>query len=258
MSIIIDPNPIPIDNDPNPMVGPPGAQIISGVCWPEYFNLQDGQDVNTTQWDFLSPTLVDIEQVRNIMEAMRPQALLRNELIVAYSLWRGTEGEIVVPDQICLFDYCWTPPFAGQTVQSIYSYRLWVLSIDFVMYPQAQHIRPLAPLVILALVAAFAVAVVLIAGIMAMRSGTIKWQEIAGFSRDVLKAPGENIAAPVTALAWPFAAMGIALVAGSIIVPVAMARAQVAIPVGGGRVELGGELGRAGGAPVANAPRRRR
>lgn len=258
MAIIIDPNPVPIGDDPNPMVGPAGSHFVSAVSYPEFFELQDGEDVFTLQCDFLSPTEISPATLRGAMDDLRNQGILNSELILAYSLWQASESTIVVPDQICVLGYCWTPPWAGETVLSTYTYRLWILSKGFFAFPSSVRVRPAGALLVLALVALLTVGVAMIAGIIAMNNGSIKWKDIKDFSKDILLLPGENIARAEAGLAWPMVAFGIAMVAGAIVLPIAISRATVGIHAGPVQATLGGEFGRAGGPAAVTEPRKRK
>lgn len=86
---------------------------------------------------------------------------------------------------------------------------------------------------------------VVIIGYLEMRSGKIKFGDLVGGIRDLAEVPGDIVTKPILAASLPLAALGIALVGAAIVLPVAITKVSLNVPVGGrGTLGVSGEAGR--------------
>ncbi len=241
MSIIINPNPMVVEPTPNPMVGLPGSKLVSMVAYPPYFSLHEGDTVHTTRIDFVSPTIIDRDALRQAMESILGNLIAGGEQGLAYALYRGAEVDITVPPRICFGQFCWDVPISG-TVPVMIKYRLWVLTRDRIGSAggsaDARAAIPVVAAIVLVLSVILLIAI--IAGVIEMARGDITWHDIAKFTTDLAKAPGENVSG---ALTGPLIAFALALVAAGIFLPLAQGNIQARIPIGPAQITAGASGG---------------
>jgi hypothetical protein len=223
------------------MTGPEGSELVSVYAYPSYFTLKDGDDVNTTSIDFVSFEIIGTDLIAQAVENIIPQIISGGEEILCYGLFRWTIFDLSVPQQVCVFGFCFTPPFAGNEVTSAYGYRLVIYTRPVYVYPQVLGVRALTPALVLAIVAGILAIITLIVGIIAMTTGTIKWQDVKEYTHDIITAPGQNVK---EALTLPLVAFGLALVATAVVLPLAVAKVEARVPIGGAQVTVGGEAGK--------------
>ncbi|RJQ43389.1 MAG: hypothetical protein C4534_08305 [Gaiellales bacterium] len=246
MSIIIDPNPTPIDGVVTYPEPPPGYRTISAYAYPDLFSLNPGERVDTVAIDFVSPYEIDPVWLRARFNEQLVNFIQNGEELLAYALHRGAEQNITIPNEICFMDHCWTPPWGGETVASMTSYRLWVIGRP--TYPASPSVRPVIQFgvgAIIAIVLTAILALVFIVGIILVLHGDIKWSDIVDGIIRVLRAPGENVASALGGNTGPFMALGFTLVAAGIFLPALSTKIGVSMPVGPGQVQL--EAGTSGG-----------
>lgn len=246
MTVVIDPNPGIIDNRISWPVAPAGFELQSAFAFPNLFNLVDGDPVDTLTIDFVSPYQIDPawlagQFIKRIVEIAR-----QGEYIQGYALYRGAVQEVAIPEEICFLGSCWTPPFAGQTVQAMYSYRLWIMGVPLQPTDDQVHSRGAWP-VILAVGALIIIGLPILAGIVQVIRGEATFKDVAREVREILSAPGENLAKPTMALSWPLMAFGFAVVAAGIFLPVATSHIEAKVPVGPGEFSGGAVFGGGGG-----------
>jgi hypothetical protein len=244
----------PTYDSPSPMVGQEGSTLLSAVCWPSYFGIGSGEEVETVRLDFYSPTQIDRETLFNRMWGLQAFSRQHGRDLVAYGLYRSTAFDIPIPNQVCVMGHCWTPPWAGQRVATMYHYRLWVLWREIAVSPSIRAAWP-ALGVVIAVGVLLILGIALVAGVWSLTTGKVTWPEIAQYTKDILKSPGENVAGPITAAAWPMVAMGFALVASSIALPLVVRKAEFGLAGGPFRTAL--ELGSPGYVAPIEPPRRR-
>ncbi|RJO60338.1 MAG: hypothetical protein C4542_09610 [Dehalococcoidia bacterium] len=248
--------------------GPPGATLASAYAYPAYFSTRPDDDLSTLRLDFRRAERIDTRALRQLIDGLAIEFGNNGELPIAYYLWERPIVNVSVPSQICVGGYCadvpgqicvpftdWCIPLAGSTLVSAYEYRLWMAGritgpgpVVPMVAGLSASVRALAPAAVLIIVMGIIAGLISVFSILSAATGNLKAREVLDFGRDVIRAPGENIAAPVREAMWPLAALGLILVGGSLLFPIAQARANVDVPVGGGRVSVGGELG--GSRPV--------
>ena len=232
-------NPQVLQDTPQGMYGPEGSEPVSIIAYPGYFTLQDGEDVNTAAIDFISFALIDADFIAQAMENVIPEIISNGEEILAYGLFRSTIFNLSIPDQICLFGYCFTPPFAGDDVVTSYSYRLIIYTRPSYQ-AGAMSIRALGPAAIIAIALALIAVVTVIAGIILMSQGTIKWRDIKDYTHDLITAPGQNVAQSLTG---PLIGLGLAITAAAIFLPMVSTSVQAQVPIGPARVGVAAGAG---------------
>lgn len=247
MAIIIDPNPVPLDGVPAGIDGPPGSELLSAFAYPGYANLLPDDEVNTQLIDWASLEEMDQDQMHQIGTKLQEGAYQNSEDLLAYVLYKATILDISIPQQVCAFGLCWTPPFAGSTIISCFQYRLWSLTRPVYVPAANPYMRPLAPLLVLIIGGILISFILTIVGVIAMQQGRIKFSDLRDTVHEIISAPGENIAKPISAAFWPLAALGISMVGAAIIFPIAMSKVSVSAPLGPARVTAGVEAGRRGG-----------
>lgn len=225
-----------------------------------YFGVPPGETLDSVALEFITPSPISPDQIHSAVEVIRNGLAIADMLIVSYMLYEKTEFQIDVPEEICLeafgFRECFIPPLAGTNLLTGYRYVLGLLIQTF---PKPLAVRDSSVRAALpgigALLVIFlgAIAVIgTVALVVGWWTGRVTKQELTSFVKDVLQSPGNNIAAPITAAAWPFAAMGIAMVAAGLLIPFATMKAGAEVPIGPAR--LHGEVGTA---PAPTASRRR-
>lgn len=257
--ITIDPNPqLTTDQFIFPDI-PAGYTNLTQYSTPFLAELTPSDDVVSITIDFVSNNQIDYLAFFGAFTSHFPYIAQNfSNIVLAYALYQGAEQDLTIPNQICWQDYCWVPPFfAGDTVASLYHYRLWLL------------LQPLQPGSALAMpqVGFWEVALTLIKyifitiapfvvlGVMNAIAGKESWSDVLHQITGALPSPG-NIATGIGqgvsgGLSWPFFALGTALVAAGIFLPALTTRATVTgIP--GVQLEAGTTTGGGG------APRRRR
>lgn len=254
MSYIIPPSLDNVETDspvgPNP---PEGSRVISAWAWPPFTRLGQAPGVHTMQIDFYSPYDIRGIDVRQVIDTALGWWFMVNNLEPAtYILWQKDEWSVSIPTEFCILDSCFEPPFAGETLNLVYFYRLWVMSAylpgasPMARPTQARpDARPLAASVIIAFAIAFAIVAATIVGIVSLREGDIEYSDVQDSVHTFITAPGENIK---VALTWPLIAFGGTLVALSFILPAVSTKVAATVPVGGGVIT--GEVGAAAKAPA--------
>lgn len=244
MSIILDPNPTPIDGVFTYPEPPPGYQTISAYAYPDLFRLNPGESVDTAAIDFVSPYEIDPAWLRARFNEQLVNFIQNGEELLAYALYKGTERDITIPNEICFLDHCWVPPWGGETVASMASYRLWVIGRR--TYPASPSVRGVWPAGVIAVIIIGAIlSVILLVGIIQVLRGEIKFSDITDFILRIFRAPGENVASALGGNTGPFMALGFTLVAAGIFLPALSTKVGVSMPVGPGQVQL--EAGTTGG-----------
>ncbi len=241
MATIIPENPQVITDTPQGMVGPEGSELVSVYAYPPYFTLLDGEDINTTSIDFVSFEIIGTDLMARAVENIIPQIVSGGEQILCYGLFRWTIFDLSIPQEVCIFGFCFTPPFAGNQVTTAYGYRLVIYTRPVYYGFLSTAVRPLTPALVLAIVAGIVAVLTLVAGIIAMTTGTIKWQDVKQYTHDLITAPGQNVK---EALTLPLVAFGLTLVGAGVVLPMAIARVEARVPLGGAQVTVGGEAGR--------------
>ena len=238
--------------------GPPGSQIISAFTYDTYWTLTNGaiqEEVQTLQYDFMASEFMGQDTWHQVLDNIRFQLLQSNLQIVAYILWENVVFDVSIPSDICIpgTTICWTPPLAGQSVVQVVQYRLWMMIIPFVG-PVPMVSAAVAPFVfvipimtILGLTLAFVVATFTIIAAVQIFQGKMTLGQAISPIGDLAKIPGETIAAPIQAVSWPFFALGIAMVAAGIFIPMAAGSVGVTAPIGPGRVDVQAGSGGGGG-----------
>lgn len=249
MTMEIGPNPIVIDGVPPGIEGFAGSQLISAYAYPGYGTLTPFEDVNTQRIDWATFQDLDQDQVHDLSARLEQTALENGEELLATAVYKGVDVILGIPSEVCFLGFCWTPPFAGTALLTANHYRLWALTRPLYAPFVNPHARALGPLLVLAFGGVLIAVLLTIVGIQQMEQGRIKWSDLQNTVQDILGAPGENIAKPISAAFWPLAALGVAMVAAAIVFPIAMSKISVSAPIG--PVRVGGEF--AGGSAVQRA-----
>jgi len=239
----MNPNPPVYEDQPTLPQGQPGSTLVVSYGFSGWAYTPADADVDTMQFDFYSPNLIDGRVFKVVMQQLANFIAGRGSELLAYGLWRSSVFGVTMPEQMCMLNYCWAPPFAGQTATFIYHYRLWVCARPIVAGGLSYRaIWPVLP--ILALALAIIMVGVFVVAAYEVLSGNLKFSQLIDAIRKLLKVPGESVSQPIMSLAWPLAALGLTMVAASIVFPLVQARVGAEIPVGAGRVTLGGSAGR--------------
>jgi hypothetical protein len=232
-----------------------GGELVSAVLRYDPRTIDDNAQVHTHQIDFATFQLWDSIIGQQSAEAAIATFEANGEIVIAYATYVSTVFEITVPNEICLGDWCWTPPGAGHIIESSKMWRFWFLTatpgqaspLVAQSAPQAAAAVPAigAGALIVLVVGAIA-GVVIVIGAIQVIQGEITWNQLKAGVLEIFKVPGQNVSAPVTAASWPFFAMGIALVAGAMFLPSMTTNANISVPIGGARVAVGGTTASSG------------
>ncbi len=233
-----------LTDTPQGMSGPDGSELITLMAYPPYFNLQDGDPVNTMAIDFASFGVIGQDWFEQAIQSVIPNIMAAGETILCYGVYRSTIFDVNIPNQICIFGACFTPPFAGDNVTSMYSYHLVVYTIS-TPPAVALAVRPLGPAVIVVIVLGIITIITLIVAVYEISTGNLTWKDLQAYTHDIITAPGQNISQAMTG---PFIGLGLVLVASSIALPALVSHLDVSAPIGPARISAGGTSG-GGGAP---------
>lgn len=254
-----------------------GCELVSAYGYPSFFNMVSGEEVNTWQIEFWALGRLDQERVHGFMDEMArrmagglvfeippfpPIVVVPPIEMLAYFVYERQGFGLQVPTEFCIpapviGQWCFTPPFAGQTIAEGYFYRLWIVTRDIPVAAQvapglvAMGAWPTAG-VILALAVAFLMVVGSIVVIVGVIAGRSYIDDVVRYTKTVIEAPGENVS---KALTTPLIAFGFTLIAAGIFLPMLMTKLSVEAPIGPARVK--GELA-TGPRVTGTAPRRRR
>jgi hypothetical protein len=249
---VVSDNPQPITDTPQGMQGPDGSTLVSLYAYPDYFNLQDEDNVNTYSLDLATPNLFGQDDFSNAVANALPSIVAHGEDLLCYGVYQYTIASLSIPDTISLGGQTFTPPFAGDTVASLLGYHI-VVYTQTTQAAAAMAImrpRPQGPLTIIAIAIAFLIVLAGIVAVIELVEGNLTWKDLSGFTKDIITAPGQVVSG---ALTGPLIALGFVLVASSIVLPIAISKLSVQVPVGGGSLGVSTEVGSAGG---GRAPRR--
>lgn len=193
-------------------VGPEGSQLVKAFAYPAYF-YNPPLEANTYQVDFFTVEFLGNDPIGAYMDQVALQAGEAGEAVIAYFVYRVPILDISIPDQFCLGDLCWTPPFAGQSVVSGYQYRLWIITKDIPPFFQAVRGSP----VLLAIIIVSAIMLLLtqVVGLGGILSGKVPWSQLKEQSPidRILDKPGDNIVRAELGLAVPLFFFGGAIAA---------------------------------------------
>lgn len=255
MSIILPGSTRWIVDTPTFMVGPTGSYFRSAFAYPGFFAGDPEDDLLTYEIDWGTVEQVDIATLRSLVEQMLPTFASEGEEVLAYALFEKPETLVLIPEESCIFDFCFTPPFAGTEIPLGYTYRLWVVTRPGVAILAAPSVRALGPAAIIAIGLVFVVAVFTLIGVFQITTGAVKYKDVRAATEAIVKAPGENVATAISGgLTLPLIALGFTLVAAAMFLPAISAKVTGEAPIGPGRV--GGELGVAP-RPTGVSPRER-
>lgn len=239
---------------PTFMVGPEGSRLVSAYAYGSYPFVSPGDNMHTIQLDFVSPFKISQQQIVDAISSVQQRFQDGGETVVVFALFERQDFDVGIPARVCFFDYCFTPPFAGTRVLTVYSYRLWIMS--YIWRTASLAVRPMiGALGIIAIAIAIVIVLAGIAGFTAFAEGKITWPELQDTVQEIIKAPGENIKEALSPLNWAGMGLGLILVGAAIVIPVLSAKVGVSVPVGQARIET--EVAAGGGAAPA-PPRRRR
>lgn len=256
MSMTVSDDPPIIEGVPPGIEGQEGAEMISAFGYPGYATLQPGEDVDLQRVDWASFQAMTQDEMHTIGDNLRQTAAENGAELLAYVLYRSTDTVVGIPNQICMFGWCWTPPLAGTAFVQANHYRLWSMTRPMGAAYANPHVRALGPLLIIAIAGSLIAMLAVIVGIQQMQQGRIKWSEVSDFVHGVITAPGEVVAGPIQAAAWPLAALGISMVLASIVFPIAVSHINVNVPLGPASISGGLETGTRSGTPVRDNRRR--
>lgn len=231
----------------------PNGRLRNAYALDQYFTIQAGETIRTMQIDHFSGHQYSDAEVYGAVMRMLRESIKQGLAPVAWLVWEEPFFSIAIPDQFCIGPICWVPPGAGTTIQLGWRYRICfvmrLLTIQAV--PALMPFALLAPLII---AAAFVLAGVGLVMVLKLVTGELKFEQVSGFTKEMLRAPGENVS---TALTGPLMAMAGVMIAGGIFLPMFVARVEASVPIPGGGT-VGGSVGSGGGGAAPAAPRRRR
>jgi len=216
------------------------GEIVSAFTYPGFQSLYPDEEVNVSTITFVSAQLLGLNFIHDHMDDITAQiAQDYGEKVLAYIVCKQDVVEVSVPDQICLGEICWTPPFAGERIATGVQYRVTVISkVEFAAAGQFAR----AAVGVLAWGIVLILGFVVVIATLQIMSNKLKVQDLMSFVKDVLKSPGENIS---QALTGPLVAFGFAVVAASIAIPFVTSNIQATLPipgVPGGSVRAGGTV----------------
>lgn len=220
MANIVLPPEITVDTDaPVGMEGQPGSRLKSAYAYADYFNLNDGDVINTLQMDFVSPVPISLDKLRLAIAGIWVPVRNEGEVILAYALHEKTLFDVAIPNQFCINipgfgENCWTPPFAGETVFTAYEYRLWILTKSTARAQVA--VRGLGPAIALVIIVGVVAVFGLVAALWSAKTGETTWREAADYAKRILTAPGEAVG---KALTGPLIALGFTMAATAVLLP---------------------------------------
>lgn len=250
---------------------------ISLWAYPEAFQVSGGE-YTTYEWQSFAATPMGIDELQGAFEQMRARLISeQGQVVLGYAIFRRGVTNFPMPAQWCIdgnpiglpLSQCFDVPaqicipftniciqLANQTVASGYLYRFW-----FITAPAASGMAT-RPLVQLGAVAVLIIAVAVLIGLgilfggISLLTGKITYEQYVSGVKSILRTPGENLSAPITAASLPFIALGVTIVGMGVVIPIAVAKAgappsqftggvTVKQPTfGGGAVEVSGGVGR--------------
>lgn len=228
--------PTPLDN----------GDLVSAVLRYDPNTIPENMVLDTYQIDFATFQVWDSVIGEQSAQAAIEKYEQNGEIVIAYATYVATVFEITIPNQICIGDWCWTPPGAGHIIESSKMWRYWFLTAKvggaMAAKPQSKALAaPLGPAALIIIVVGALAGVVVMIGAIQVLNGQMSWKDLKAGVTEIFKIPGQNISAPVQAAAWPFFALGIAMVGGALVLPAISASTAVKVPVGrGGSVTVSG------------------
>jgi hypothetical protein len=248
-------------------------------AYPEMFQVSGGE-FTTFEWQQFALTPVALDSLHASFEQMRATVLQqKGQIVLGYGIFVKGVTDYAVPRQFCVdgapigipIRQCWDVPLefcfpftdiciglGGQTVASGFLYRFWCVTAT---PPASGLYRPIVGVddigILIIVIGALLALGVLFGGI-ALLSGKITWPQFTDGVRGILRSPGENLAAPITAASWPFMALGVVIIGMGVVIPIAVAKAggtpgafsggvEVAAPIPGlpgSKVGVTGGVGR--------------
>ena len=204
--------------------GPEGSRIISGWAYPAFSRLHTYETVTTIQLDFVTPWRIEPQTFTDVLtHPITTEILtLHGQDPICYMIWEKEEWQVSIPEEICFFDWCFTPPWAGETLVTIYVYRTWLLVGEQIASPMIAGARPdvrgfvIPGFAVIWWALAFLLALGGTAGIIKFMRGELTADQVMAPVEDIIYAPGENVS---RGMVGPLMAFGFVLVAASIAVP---------------------------------------
>lgn len=184
-----------VSDYPTAMEGPPGSSLIDFVRYTPFDTLTPGETVNTLLIDFATPQILDAGMVENAINAVASLFPDGGEELLAYALFGGTTTDVAVPQQICIGEWCFTPPFAGNILATVNVYRLWILTRPSVVMGNIAY-RPLAVVPILILAATIFTTLYML-GYFGIWTGAFAWIPPALLPPGVPKPTPPSVPVPI-------------------------------------------------------------
>jgi len=189
-------------------------------------SLPAGSQVDTIQHDFGSYSKLGVDQLRAMKDKFLAFAEENGSALVTMVVWESVLFDVVVPREFCVsflgIRECFTPPFAGQSLVTSYAYRVWFVTVPRV---GALAVRPFvwAAQVILALVALIYLTWPTIVGGIQVLLGRTTYESYRESTPDPIEKTGEHIEeAAKGAGSGAFIGLGLVMIAGGLLVPMAM------------------------------------
>lgn len=272
MPTVLDTN-VPItDNTPTFPDTPAGFDVVSLFAYHELDAITASSDLSTTEITSFHLAREGAGAWNEAVNQIKAQYAAQGQTVLAYGVYEQPVENISVPTQFCVAGQCFDVPgqvclpfigclpVAGQTLQSGYVYRLWMLTENgpavasgyagpFTLRGQVRGFLPILE--------AIGVAIIILTGVVGLAftigivTGKLTPQQVVDQVKAVLRVPGENLQGPIQSVALPFVALGITIVAGALLIPNLnlSSGANVSLPGGssvGGTLGVGAAPGRPG------------
>jgi len=117
----------------------PGGELLTALTYPEYFQLQDGDELHTVQVDFALLWVADSDVWQFLIDTMRSMFASNSLELLAAAVWVAPVEPITLPTQVCFLDQCADLPqmacvpftdvcvnVAGAEITFAYQVRVWL------------------------------------------------------------------------------------------------------------------------------------
>lgn len=202
-------------DSPSYPTAPEGGEAKGYGYFPGYSRITADEEVTTNQIDFYSPNVLEPSVLASHLEGIGADlANLVGQELVMYVLFEAPPQEVTVPSEIVIGDIHWTPPFGGNTIMSLRSYRLWFLTRDLAPAASAWAVRPQVTFWGAIGVGLAASVILGVFGVIwFIMTGKLPANELSRIIHDY--SPGSF----AESTSWPLFAFGFALAVGAVLLP---------------------------------------
>ncbi len=236
---------------PSDALPPPDFRLKESYAYSAYFDVQPGEEVDLTTTGFTSYAILGIDLIEPVLQQLGITLAEQGQELLAWAIYEKPTFDISVPNQICILDQCFTPPFAGDNLVSGYDYYLYFISRAAPV--ASASTRALVPLLLAAVASLLIVAFGFVL-LWKWSTGAVTLKQVTDVAGEVFKAPGRGLGEVTQGITTPLVVGGIFLGLMAVAFPL-ITNVQVHAPIGPATISAGA---RSTGGSVAAQPRRTR